>query len=129
VAATARNIFFPTMATKSRPFGVGTRVVKRKEGGGRRIGRILKMVGRKTWQVKFFNSEVSETLNTSQLLRPTDPSAEATIQAFLPVLSDHDSEGSYEGSDEGNEEVKELDDDAPDEDGDNGPGSISFLMR
>jgi hypothetical protein len=113
------------MATKTKPFDVGTMVAK-KAGGGTRIGRIIKTVGRKTWQVKFFDSEESETLKSSQLLHPKDPPAEATIQAVLPVLSDHDREGSDEGSDEGNDEVEELDGDAFDDDGDDCPG-IDFL--
>jgi hypothetical protein len=96
------------MATKPRPFDVGTSVVK-KVGGGMRIQTIVKMVGPKTWEIKFFDGEVIETLNSSQLLRPkdspTEAPAEATIQVVIPMLSVHDSEGSYEGSDEGSDKV------------------------
>jgi hypothetical protein len=87
------------MAMKPKPFGVGTRVFKR-AGGGKRIGIIDKTVEPKTWEVKFFDSKVIETLRSSQLLRPKDPPAEAPaeaiIQAVLHVLSGHDSKGSDE---------------------------------
>jgi hypothetical protein len=113
------------MATKPKPFDVGTRVVKR-AGGGTRIGTIVKTVGPKTWEVTFFDSEVIETLRSSQLLRLKDPPAEATIQAVLPVLSGHDNEGSHEGSNEHSGKVGGLDGDAPDDDGDDEPG-FNFL--
>ncbi len=79
---------------------------------------IIKTLGRKTWEVKFSDSEVLGRLKLSQLLRPKDPPteapAEATILEVLPLLSDHDSKGSGEGCDEGSCEVECLDDGAPD---------------
>jgi hypothetical protein len=88
-------------------------------------------------KVKFFDSRVIESLKSSQLLRPKDQTteapAEATIQAVLPVLSDHDSKGSDEGSDRGPGKAeggpgkaKRLDGNAPGHDGDNDPG-FGFL--
>lgn len=41
------------------------------------------MVGRKAWEVRFFDSEVLETLKASQLLRPKDPRTEAPTEATI----------------------------------------------
>jgi hypothetical protein len=60
------------MATKPKPFDCGRRVFKW-AGGGTRIGIILKTLGRKTWEVKFSDSEVLERLKLSQFFQRIHP--------------------------------------------------------
>jgi hypothetical protein len=76
---------FPTMfpmISPKKPFAANTIVLKR-AGGGTRIGRIVKTVGLKTWQVKFFDSKAIETLKASQLLYPKDQPTEAPTVAIM----------------------------------------------
>jgi hypothetical protein len=74
---------------KPKPFDVGT-VVAKKAGGGARIGKIIKTIGAKKWEVQFFDDSTIERLKTQQLVRPKEPPAEAAIPAESVCVKDED---------------------------------------